>query len=122
MFIKNLLRDCPEFVAGDDTRLRELVNPLHDTGFPARYSLAHAIVEVGKKSTPHKMLTSEVYYILSGKGTMHIENEHADVAEGDMISIPPSATQWIENIGTAPLIFLAIVDPAWRKEDEVVIQ
>ena len=122
MFIKNLLRDCPEFIAGDDTRLRELVNPLHDAGFPARYSLAHAIVESGKKSTPHKMLTSEVYYILEGQGRMHIENETADVGHGDMISIPPGATQWIENIGNTPLAFLAIVDPAWKKEDEVVLQ
>lgn len=121
MFIKNLLRDCPEFIAGDGTRLRELVNPLHDANFPARYSIAHAIVDPGKKSTPHKMLTSEVYYLLSGKGTMHIEEETAEVETGDMISIPPGATQWIENTAADPLVFLAIVDPAWRKEDEVVL-
>lgn len=72
MRIKNLLRDCPEFIAGDATRLRELINPLNDKGFAARYSLAHAIVESGKKSTPHKMLTSEAYYILEGSGMMHI--------------------------------------------------
>lgn len=121
MFIKNLLRDCPEFIAGDDTRLRELVNPLHAANFPARYSLAHAIVEPGKQSTPHKMLTSECYYILSGKGTMHIDKETAEVGTGDLVSIPPGATQWIKNSETDPLVFLAIVDPAWRKEDEVII-
>ncbi len=122
MFIKNLLRDCPEFIAGDATRLRELVNPFHDAGFTAHYSLAHAIVEPGKKSTRHKMLTSEVYYILEGSGTMHIDKESAHVGASDVISIPPGATQWIENTGGDPLIFLAIVDPAWRKEDEVVLK
>lgn len=120
MFIKNLLRDCPEFIAGDETRLRELANPLHDKGFPARYSIAHAIVEPGKKSTPHKMLTSEVYYILEGQGQMHIEDETAKIGVGDMISIPSKATQWIENTGTVRLVFLCLVDPAWRKEDEII--
>lgn len=121
MRIKNLIRDCPEFIAGDHTRLRELISPHHDQGFAGRYSLAHAIVEPGKKSTPHKMLTSEVYYILEGKGVMHIEDGTAEVGLGDCIDIPPGKTQWIENTSTEPLVFLCIVDPAWRKKDEVAV-
>lgn len=120
MRIKNILRDCPEFIAGDATRLRELINPLNDKGFVGRYSLAHAIVEPGKKSMPHKMLTNEAYYILEGSGIMHIGDEEASVGVGDFIDIPPGAPQWIENTGTNNLVFLCIVDPAWRKEDEVV--
>ncbi len=117
--IKNL-RDCPEFVSGDHAALRELVNPHHDVGFAGRYSLAHAVVEPGKKSFAHKMLTSEVYYILEGNGIMHIDAEQSNVGPEDMIAIPPRALQWIENIGAVNLVFLCIVDPAWRKEDEVV--
>ncbi|MBI4281405.1 cupin domain-containing protein [Candidatus Uhrbacteria bacterium] len=121
MRIKNLLRDCPEFIAGDATRLRELINPLNDKGFAGRYSLAHAIVEPGKKSALHKMLTSEAYYILEGSGIMHIAEEQAEVGAGDFIDIPPGAIQWIENTGQDNLVFLCIVDPAWWKEDEVVL-
>ncbi len=121
MFIKNLLRDCPEFIAGDATRLHELVNPHNDKGFAGRYSLAHAIVEPQKKSAPHKMLTSEAYYILEGNGVMHIGDEQVEVGAGDFIDIPPGAVQWIENTGQGNLVFLCIVDPAWRKDDEVVL-
>lgn len=121
MRIKNLFRDCSEFIAGDATRLRELVNQHNDKNFAGRYSLAHAVVEPGKKSVLHKMLTSEAYYILEGRGIMHIGDEDAEVGAGDFIDIPPGAAQWIENIGKTPLVFLCIVDPAWRKEDEVVI-
>lgn len=121
MRIKNLLRDCPEFIAGDYMRLRELISPHHDQGFDGRYSLAHATVGPGKKSAPHKMLTSEVYYILEGNGTMHLGNEAAKVGPADCIDIPPGKTQWIKNTGNEPLIFLCIVDPAWRKEDEVIM-
>lgn len=118
--IKNLLRDCPEFVAGDGTRLRELVNPLHDRGFAGRYSVAHATVDPGAASIRHVMRTSEAYYILEGTGMMHINDDATAVGVGDLIEIPPGATQWIENTGTVPLAFLCIVDPAWKKEDEVI--
>lgn len=72
---------------------------------------------------PHgsnSLRTSEVYYILSGDGVMHIDGESRPVAPGDTVYIPPKAKQQITNPGTADLVFICIVDPAWRKEDEVV--
>jgi mannose-6-phosphate isomerase-like protein (cupin superfamily) len=120
MFIQNLL-DCEEFIAGDGTRLRELLHP-HKRPLELRYSLAHATVAVGETSTPHALKTSEVYYILQGTGEMHVEAEVQPVTEGDAIYIPPNARQFIRNRGERPLIFLCIVDPAWRAEDELVFE
>jgi len=37
------------------------------------------------------------------------------------VYIPPHAGQFIHNPGTADLVFICIVDPAWRKEDEEVV-
>lgn len=106
-------------MAGDKTILRELFHPAKDkTEF--RYSLAHAIVKPGEKSTAHSLKTTEVYYILKGSGVMHINDESAEVAPGDAIYIPPNAKQYIQNSGTADLKFICIVDPAWRAEDEKV--
>jgi mannose-6-phosphate isomerase-like protein (cupin superfamily) len=51
---------------------------------------------------------------------MHIDDEVQTVGAGDAIYIPPHARQYISNIGAEPLIFICIVDPAWRKEDETV--
>lgn len=113
------LHACPEFTAGDGTVLRELLHP-DKQAIALRYSLAHAIVAVGQTSLPHALKTSEVYYILSGQGEMHIDGEYQVVEPGDAIYIPPNAKQFISNSGTEPLVFICLVDPAWRKEDEII--
>ncbi|MBD2055612.1 cupin domain-containing protein [Oculatella sp. FACHB-28] len=113
------LNACDEFVAGDGTLLRELLHP-DKQPLALRYSLAHAIVPAGQTSYPHSLKTSEVYYILSGMGEMHIDDESQRVEPGDTIYIPPDAEQFIYNSGTEPLVFICIVDPAWRQEDETV--
>ena len=118
MLIRKLL-DCPEFIAGDGTQLRELLHP-DKQAIDLRYSLAHAVVPVGQVSTPHALATSEVYYILSGRGEMHIGDEARPVEPGDAVYIPPQASQYIRNTGDRPLVFICLVDPAWRPEDETV--
>jgi mannose-6-phosphate isomerase-like protein (cupin superfamily) len=118
MFIKDL-KKCKEFIAGDNTILRELFNPLKEK-MDLRYSLAHAVVKPGKTTYFHKLKTSEAYYILQGKGLMYIDSETSEVKEGNAVYIPPNTKQKIKNIGTNDLIFICIVDPAWKKEDEEV--
>lgn len=113
------LSNCDEFLAGDSTRLRELLHP-DKQPLALRYSLAHATLPVGETSQPHSLKTSEVYYILSGKGEMHIGDETQLVEPGDAVYIPPQARQFIANCGSEPLIFICIVDPAWRREDEII--
>jgi mannose-6-phosphate isomerase-like protein (cupin superfamily) len=108
-----------EFIAGDGTRLRELLHP-DKQSIELRYSLAHAIVPVGQTSIPHALKTSEVYYLISGKGEMHIDEETQLVEAGDAVYIPPNAKQYIHNCGDELLVFICIVDPAWQKEDETV--
>ena len=108
-------------MAGDGTRLRELLHPNREYPFSGRYSLAHAVLPVGGKSVPHRLRTDEVYYVMQGRGIMHIGEESAHVSAGDAIDIPPNSVQWIENRGSEELIFLCIVDPAWRLEDEEII-
>jgi len=113
------LNACDEFIAGDSTHLRELLHP-DKQPLVLRYSLAHATLPVGQTSQLHSLKTSEVYYILSGKGEMHIEDETQLVEPGDAVYIPPHARQFIHNYGNEPLVFICIVDPAWRQEDETV--
>jgi mannose-6-phosphate isomerase-like protein (cupin superfamily) len=114
------LDECPEFTAGDHTRLRELLHPGKQAAV-INYSLAHARLAPGEASTKHRLTSSEVYYILSGRGRMHIDNEERDVARDAAVYIPPDAVQWIENIGSEPLVFLCIVEPAWQPADETVL-
>jgi mannose-6-phosphate isomerase-like protein (cupin superfamily) len=113
------LEACAEFTAGDGTTLRELLHP-DKQDLALNYSLAHAVLPIGQTSTPHSLTTSEVYYILSGVGEMHINDETAIVKAGDAIYIPPNARQFIHNAGNDPLVFICIVEPAWRAEQETV--
>jgi len=119
MFIRRL-QDCPEFIAGDNCRLREILHP-DKADLELRYSLAHAVVAPGQTTWLHALRTSEVYYILSGEGIMHIDGESRPVVPGDTVYIPPKAKQQITNPGSSDLVFICIVDPAWRKEDEEVV-
>jgi mannose-6-phosphate isomerase-like protein (cupin superfamily) len=119
MFIRDL-KDREEFTAGDATELRELFNPLTDA-LSLRYSLAHATVAPGKTTLLHRLKTSEVYYILQGRGEMRIDGERAAVLPGQAVYIPPGAAQQITNTGDGDLVFLCIVDPAWRAEDEEIL-
>jgi mannose-6-phosphate isomerase-like protein (cupin superfamily) len=118
MFIKDI-QDWKEFLAGDNTILRELLHP-DKANLDLRYSLAHAMLKPGKTSQPHRLKTSEVYYILEGEGIMHIDDETENVYPGQAVYIPPDSGQFIRNSGNSDLKFLCIVDPAWRKEDEEV--
>jgi mannose-6-phosphate isomerase-like protein (cupin superfamily) len=119
MFTKHL-QDCEEFIAGDGSALRELLHP-DKADLQIRYSLAHATVAAGQTTKPHKLKVSEVYYIMDGQGLMHIDAESFEVGPECAIYIPPNARQYIKNTGSSDLKFLCIVDPAWRKEDEQVL-
>jgi len=112
--------DCPEFISGDESILREFFNPLKDP-MELSYSLAHAMVKPGRTTLPHRLKTSEVYYILKGRGTIFIDGKPAEVREHQAVYIPPHCTQYIRNTGEEDLKFLCIVDPAWKPEDEEIV-
>jgi mannose-6-phosphate isomerase-like protein (cupin superfamily) len=119
MLIKKL-QDCKEFVAGDNTVLRELLHP-DKADVKCRYSFAPATIKSGKSSTPHSLKTSEVYYILEGEGVMHIGNESFQVSKNQLVYIPPNSKQYITNSGAIDLKFICIVDPAWNVKDEMIL-
>ena len=118
------LKHCEQIVALDGTVLQELLNPLHSGDeMHLDYSIAHAIVKPGNSSLPHRFFeASEVYYILSGRGRMHIDDESEDVGPGDTVYIPPKGVQYIDNIGSEDLVFLCIVYPSWHPEAEELIE
>ena len=51
-----------------------------------------------------------------------IDNEKEKVFAGQVIYIPPNSIQRIKNTGMNDLIFLCIVDPAWKSEDEELVE
>lgn len=108
------------FAAMDETVLCELLHPDNESEvIEMNFSMAHAVIEPGKSSLPHKITDSvEIYYILEGKGCMHINQEKEIVKTGQAVHIPRDACQRMKNIGTGPLKFLCIVSPPWKEENE----
>ena len=119
MTIKKL-QDIDSIEGGEGTKIRQIFHP-HNTFNGIRYSISHSVVSPGQKSKLHKMKTSEVYYILEGEGELHIDDSAQKVSKDHAIYIPPHSKQKIENTGKKDLKFLCIVDPAWRQEDEVIL-
>ncbi len=116
MFVKKLA-DCDEFTANDGCRIREVLHPKNDP-LELPYSLAVARVEPGGRTYRHRLRQTEVYYLLSGSGIMHIDDQSRAVGAEDAVLIPPGTVQWIENSGGEELRFIAIVNPPWSEQGD----
>jgi len=111
MLVKHV-DECRPFVAIDGCMIRELLHPAHgDCQLP--YSLAIAEVAVGGHTHPHRLDRDEVYFILDGRGRLHVNEETAELGTGAAALIPAGSAQWIESLGPAPLRFAALVSPPW---------
>ncbi len=108
------------FEAGDLTHLRELLHPAND-GVQTSFSLAHAYLEAGEKSLPHRLYkSSETYFILEGNGILVMDGSEFVLEPNDTFFVPPNALQSVENTGKTRLSFVCIVSPPWTPDDEVV--
>jgi mannose-6-phosphate isomerase-like protein (cupin superfamily) len=119
MIIRNQ-KNSAKIIGNEGAIIYNLLNPKHVKNV-IRYSLAYVNLHHGKSTLLHMMKTSEVYYILEGKGILHINNESNNVKVGDAIFVSPGSKQYIENVGLEDLKFLCIIDPAWKKDDEILL-
>lgn len=113
--------EIPYVDGSEGTKIKQYFHP-HNTLNGVRFSLAQVTIKQGKRSLRHKLQSSEIYYILEGGGAMIINGESFTVARDDSIYVPPMSEQFIENTGEVDLRFLCIVDPAWKTEDEIILE
>ncbi len=118
--MKKSLKDINPFEGKDKTAIRQIFHP-QETVNGIRFSLAQFTLGPNRSSTPHKLRSAEVYYILEGHGKLHLGEKEYDVKKDDSVYVKPKTVQYIENVGSHDLKFLCIVDPAWRQEDEQII-
>jgi mannose-6-phosphate isomerase-like protein (cupin superfamily) len=76
-------------------------------------SIARTTVKVGVTTVAHHLNgVKEIYLITSGRGIAKVgELEPTEVAEGDVVVIPPGVSQKITNIGNVDLVFYCICTP-----------
>ena len=83
-----------------------------------KVSIARARVEPGVTTKVHHLKgIQEIYLITNGIGKVQIGTlEPEKVTEGDVIIIPPNASQLIANIGKTDLIFYCVCTPAFTQD------
>lgn len=78
------------FEAKDGSIVREIFHP--NNSAVENQSIAEARVGPSSKTKKHAHMDSEeIYYILSGEGTIHIGEESSKVKNGDVVLIPPGS-------------------------------
>jgi mannose-6-phosphate isomerase-like protein (cupin superfamily) len=76
------------------------------------YSIAYAILKTETVSKPHTLREpSEVYFVLEGKGIIHMTGEASMAGPGQAVLIPPGCEQYAEAMGTEDFKLLCIVYP-----------
>ena len=105
----------------EGTSIKQYFHP-HNTLNGINYSIAQFTLEPGKKSKLHKMKSSEIYYILEGSGEILIDEESFHIEKDDSVYVPPNSKQFIKNSGSGNLRFLCIVEPAWKADDEILLE
>jgi mannose-6-phosphate isomerase-like protein (cupin superfamily) len=113
--------EIPYVDGSEGTKIKQYFHP-HNTLNGVRFSLAQFTIKQGKRSLRHKLQSSEIYYILEGTGVMRINEESFTVGRDDSVYVPPMSEQFIENTGEGDLRFLCMVDPAWKTEDEIILE
>lgn len=113
--------DIESFQGNEGTKIKQFFNP-QNTQNKINYSIAQFTLESGKKSIYHKIKSSEIYYILEGKGDLEVNDTVFRLQKDDSFFVPPNSKQFIKNSGTENLRFLCIVEPAWKVEDETILE
>ncbi len=109
-------------VQGDEgTKIKQYFHP-HNTLNGINYSIAQFTLEPGKKSKLHKIKSSEIYYILEGDAILKIDEDTHHLGKDDSAYVPSNSKQFIENTGSINLRFLCIVEPAWKADDEILLE
>ena len=106
-----------EFYTDERCFILEMSNSTDDEAL----SIARARIEPGVTTAFHHVRdAAERYVILAGTGLVEVgEQPPQEVSMGDVVLIPPDATQRITNTGSEDLVFLALCTPRFRQENYV---
>jgi len=114
--IVNQIDEQAPFTTADGSTIRSI---LDSTNAPvANQSLAEASLPAGNATERHYHKESEeIYYIVSGTGTMELDGETTEVGPGDAILIPPGAWHQIKAGLEAEIRLLCCCSPPYSHDD-----
>jgi mannose-6-phosphate isomerase len=63
---------------------------------------------------------SEIWIVVSGSGTVTIDDKDSDVSEGSVVKVPKLSRHRIKNTGEKDLIFIEVQLGSYFGEDDIV--
>lgn len=108
------VEDQPWYEAEDKAVAREIASPRNSK--LEKMSIAEIIIPSGVAVVPHHHMMEEVYYIVSGEGTMMVEDETAIVRAGQSVVIAPHQWHNIVNHTENELRLIVTCAPSWAPE------
>lgn len=104
-----------EFPSSENVYILESWNTDADPGL----SIARARLTPGESTEPHRLEgTTERYLIVEGSGRVTIGSlPPTEVRPGDVVYVPPGASQQIANTGDGDLVFYCLCTPAFDGAD-----
>lgn len=112
----NQIAEQTPFTTADGSTIRSILDL---TNAPVEnQSLAEATLSPGGYTERHyHKVSEEIYFILSGNGTMEIEEELRKIGPGDAVLIPKGEWHQITADGAQDLRFLCCCSPPYSHED-----
>ena len=89
----------------------------------AGVQLAYGYLLPGKTATLHMHQKSdEIYYVMCGKGIMHLGEQQYPVTKGSIAFIPKEMPHSLENNSNQNLEVVCISSPAYQKDDFIKVE
>lgn len=73
-------------------------------------------IDPGASSNLHARPNEEVFYVLSGHGSVEVAAEREQIAPGSAVLVPANTAHRLRNEGSEPLRVLSCASPAFEKE------
>ncbi len=85
-------------------------------------SIGYVVIPPGNGLPPHYLLGSdEVDYIISGEGVITIDGQEHELSSGQAVLTPAGSVQSFVNTDDSNLVYLTIVQPYYRYENDISI-
>ena len=109
----------PEVINGiENMSLVESYHPKnYDISYEADFSFATLTLAKGESVARHAMTNAELWVVVEGQGTLHIEELPIPVSAGSVVMIPPGATQYATAEENSALVAFMINQPQWNQEN-----
>ncbi len=82
--------------------------------------IVHMMLEPGQSLIPHITPVDVAFYVLEGKGTVHIGKSKIEVTKGTMVESPKDIVHYWENTGEKRLRVLTIKVPNPLSETQLL--